>query len=66
MSDSSLVIGTIYTPHSASAEPSFAANNAQEIVIEPTDLGREFMLASVKSLMSVWMTPDEEEAWKDL
>ena len=66
MSDSALVMGTIYTPHNSSTESGFAANNAQEIVIEPASLNREYMLASEKSLMSVWMTPDEEEAWKDL
>ena len=66
MSDSTLVMGTIYAPYSASIESSFASNNTQEIVIEPARLSRECMLASEKSLMSVWMTPDEEEAWKDL
>jgi hypothetical protein len=64
MSDSALVMGTIYSSHFTS-ESKFAANNVQEIVIEPTQ-GREYMLASEKSLRSVWMTPDEEEAWKDL
>ncbi len=66
MSDSALVMGTIYNPHDSSAESAFAANNAQEIVIEPPTLGKEIMLASEKSLASVWMTTDEEEAWKDL
>jgi hypothetical protein len=66
MSDSALVVGTIYTPDSASSGPAFAANNAQEVVIEPASMQREYMLASEKSLMSLWMTPDEEEAWKDL
>ena len=66
MSDSALLMCTTYTPHNASTESGFAANSAQEIVIEPAIPSREYMLASEKSLMSVWMTPDEEEAWKDL
>ena len=65
MSDSALVMGTIYSSHNTS-DSAFAANNAQEIIIEPSNLRKECMLASEKSLMSVWMTPDEEEAWKDL
>lgn len=65
MSDSALVMGTIYSSHNTS-ESAFAANNVQEIVIEPSKLSKECMLASEKSLMLVWMTPDEEEAWKDL
>jgi len=65
MSDSSLVMGTIYSSHNPS-ESTFAANNVQEIVIKPSNLSKQCMLASEKSLMSVWMTPDEEEAWKDL
>lgn len=66
MSDSALVTGAIYSPHYSSAESGSAANNTQEIVIAPANLSKEIMLASEKSLMSVWMTTDEEEAWKDL
>jgi hypothetical protein len=66
MSDSALVMGTIYNPRDSSAESAFAANNAQEIVIESPTLGRETMLAAEKSLARLWMTTDEEEAWKDL
>jgi hypothetical protein len=66
MSASALVMGTIYTPYSASLESASAENNVQEIVIEPTSFSREYMLASEKALLSVWMTPEEEEAWKDL
>jgi len=76
MSDSTLVMGTVYSPHHASVESAyatyahgesaFAENITQEIVIEQPDAGKEIMFASEQSLMSVWMTPEEEEAWKDL
>jgi hypothetical protein len=66
MSQSALVIGTIHASHYASAESALAGNTVQEIVIEPASLSRAIMLASEGSLTSVWMTPDEEEAWKDL
>ena len=62
MSDSALVMGAIFN----SSESVFSTNNVQEIVIEPANMSREYMLASEKSLMSIWMTPEEEEAWKDL
>jgi hypothetical protein len=65
MSDSALVMGTIYPSHNP-PESTFAANIVQEIVIEPSKLSKECMLASEKSLMLVWMNADEEEAWKDL
>lgn len=65
MSDSALVMGAIYSPHDSSLDAS-GANNTQEIIIEPANPSKEIMLASEKSLMSVWMTTDEEEAWKDL
>ncbi|MGO9412676.1 MAG: hypothetical protein ACLQCB_18260 [Spirochaetia bacterium] len=65
MSNSALVIGTIYMPSSASTE-SASANNVQEIVIDPSTASRELMLASEKSLKALWMTHEEEEAWKDL
>ena len=76
MSDSTLVIGTIYAPHHASvesayahfgyAESAFAENTTQEIVIEQNSICKEVMFASEKSLVSLWMTSEEEEAWKDL
>jgi hypothetical protein len=66
MSDSALVTGAIYSPHDSSAESTSSANITQEIIIEPTNPGKETMLASERSLMSLWMTTDEEEAWKDL
>ncbi|MCX5914293.1 MAG: hypothetical protein NTV04_20455 [Deltaproteobacteria bacterium] len=76
MSDSTLVMGTIYAPLRASvetafahycyAESAFAKNTTQEIVIEQSSLSKEVMLASEKSLMTLWMNPEEEEAWKDL
>jgi len=59
-------MGTIYTPRSASMESVFAANNVQEIVIVPATPSSGYMLASEKSLASIWMTRSEEEAWKDL
>ncbi len=66
MSDSALVAGAIYSPHDLSAESMASANNTQEIIIKPTNLSKEIMPASEKSLMSVWMTTGEEAAWKDL
>ena len=66
MSGSALVVGTIHASHYPSAESALAANTAQEILVEPASLGKDIMLASEKSLMAVWMTPEEEEAWKDL
>jgi hypothetical protein len=36
------------------------------VYAEQSSLGKEVMLVSEKSLMSLWMTPEEEEAWKDL
>jgi hypothetical protein len=76
MSNSTLVMGASYDPHHASAESAFAhfgnaesayaENTTQEIIIEQSSMAREVMLASEQSLMSVWMNPEEEEAWKNL
>jgi hypothetical protein len=76
MSDSTLAMGTIYAPLHASvesaythygySESAFAVNTTQEIVIEQATMSKEIMLASERALMSVWMTPEEDEAWKDL
>ncbi len=43
----------------------YASNTTQEIVI-PVSNSREYMLASEKALSAIWMTPEEDEAWKDL
>ena len=85
MSDSALVIGTIYAVSQATQGSNVAANttptiyaamttqgsdvavnNTQEIVFEPKSSAKEYMIASEKSLMRIWMTYDEDEAWKDL
>ena len=42
-----------------------SGNTAQEVVIEVSSR-REYMLASEKALSAIWMTPEEDEAWKDL
>lgn len=51
--------------HKLPAEYCAARNNAQEFVF-PQDLGTEIMLASENALRSIWMTEEEDEAWKDL
>ena len=62
MSHATLTMGrAVY----ASGERSVSTNEAQEVIITP-DSARDYMLASEKSLMSIWMTPEEDEAWKDL
>ena len=76
MSDSTLVLGASYDPHHASAasaythygyaESAYAENTTQEIIIKQSSMARDIMLASEQSLMSVWMNPEEEEAWKNL
>jgi hypothetical protein len=75
MPDSTLVMGTSYAPlhavesaytHYCYAESAFAVNITQEIVIEQATMSKELMLASERALMLVWMTPEEDEAWKDL
>jgi hypothetical protein len=76
MADSTLAMGTIYAPlrvsveiafaHYGYGEYAFAKNTTQEIVIEPSSLSKELMFASEKSLMTLWMNPEEDEAWKDL
>jgi len=50
-----------YVPKS----PEYAANTAREIVIVADD-ARDCAFASEKSLECIWMTQEEEEAWKDL
>jgi hypothetical protein len=42
-----------------------SGNTTQEVVIDVPS-SREYMLASEKSLSAIWMTPEEDEAWKDL
>jgi hypothetical protein len=43
----------------------YAANTTQ-IVTFPVNDARDYMLASQKSLASIWDSPEEDEAWKDL
>jgi hypothetical protein len=64
MSDVTATIGRA-KPVYASREQSVATNAVQEIIIAP-ETARDYMLASERSLMSIWMTPEEDEAWKDL
>lgn len=42
----------------------FQSSDARTIVLVPATAG--CALASEKSLRAIWMTPEEEEAWKDL
>jgi hypothetical protein len=63
MLDNGQAKGTAYAVY-ASQEPTYAANTTQEIVIRPK--AGEYAIASEKSLASIWMTPEEDEAWKDL
>lgn len=68
MSDPTLTIGTVVLgsePVYASQETNVATNDAQEVLVT-SDSAKDFMLASEKSLKSIWMTPAEDEAWKDL
>ena len=53
------------SPGYIAQEERHAANTTREIII-PVSNSREYMLASEKALMSIWMTPEEDEAWKDL
>jgi hypothetical protein len=65
MLDTGLAKGTAYAAY-ATQEPKYAANTTQEIVIRPTSAIGEYALASETSLISIWMTPEENEAWKNL
>jgi hypothetical protein len=57
--------GTAYAAY-ASQETRYAANNTQEILVPPSRATGEYALASETSLSSIWMTPEENEAWKNL
>ncbi len=46
-------------------ETTFTNNVSQQLVIIPEST-RDLLLASEKALASVWATPEEDEAWKDL
>jgi hypothetical protein len=43
----------------------YAGNTTQEVVV-PVSNSRDFVLASEKALSAIWITPEEDEAWKDL
>ncbi len=45
---------------------SYTENVVEEIEVVMDDATRSFLLASEKTLKSIWMTPEEDEAWKDL
>jgi hypothetical protein len=51
-----------FAPHQ---DGGYAANTAREVIVAADDT-REYMLASERALAAVWMTPEEDEAWKDL
>ena len=57
--------GTAYAVYAAQ-ETKYAANTTQEINIRPTIAVGEYALVSETSLASIWMTPEEDEAWKNL
>ena len=40
-------------------------NTTQEIIV-PLNETRDYMLASERALSAIWMTPEEDEVWKDL
>jgi hypothetical protein len=65
MFDNGQAKGTAYAVYS-SQEPRYAANTVQEIIIRPTIAVGEYALASETSLASIWVKPEEDEAWKDL
>ena len=55
---------------SATVSPGYApqaaectGNETQEVVVP---MGRECMLASEKALSALWLTPEEDVAWKEL
>jgi hypothetical protein len=43
----------------------FVSNEVQEFVFS-FEGTRDFLLASERALLPIWMTPEEDEAWKDL
>jgi len=65
MFDNGPAKGTAYAAY-ATQEPKCAANNTQEIVIQSTSVAGEYALISETSLASIWLTPEESEAWKNL
>ena len=68
MSDATLTIGTVFLGGKsvyASNEGNVATNETQEVIVRP-DTARNFMIASEGSLKKIWMTPEEDEVWKDL
>jgi hypothetical protein len=65
MADMALFSGTTQVAYIA-REPDYATNTVSVFNIEPSGESRECMLASEAALMSVWMTPAEDDAWKDV
>jgi hypothetical protein len=65
MSDTVLAKGTAYVAY-ATQEPRYAGNTTQEIMFPQTSVIGEYALVSETSLSAIWMTPEENEAWKNL
>ena len=65
MLDGGTAKGTAYAAY-VTQEPVVAANSAQEIILEPQNPAGDYALASETSLASIWMTPEEDEAWRHL
>lgn len=64
MTRSAIASATIF-PGYAPQTVEYAGNTTQEVFITANDT-RECMLASEKALSALWMTPEEDLAWKDL
>ena len=43
-----------------------SAGNTTQVIVVPASNSRDYSLASEKALSAIWMTPEEDEAWKDL
>ena len=65
MFDKGSARGTAYAAY-VSQETRYAGNITQEIVVRPTNEVGKYALMSETSLASIWMTPEENEAWKNL
>ena len=65
MFDATVASATVSEGYVPRQDGDYAANTTQEITIPISDT-REYMLASERALAAIWMTPDEDEAWKDL
>ncbi len=69
MSDLALAFATTYRQIGATyqaKESSYTENVVQEVEVMMDEATRDLLLASERALYSDWMTPEEDEAWKDL